>query len=168
MTQNRIKNALCAILVAALATTVAAQTQTTAQGKAMSARLKATYQSAQSDFPYVVGGINAKTTGASNILPLPKGNYNGYVVTGIRVETTAATAITGGAAITIGSTATSANSILASTTLSSAPVVGGYESFNPKAGASVIGNGDLITFTIGTAATGTSQTLRVHLIGYMF
>src|SRR5436190_20448132 len=103
MTQKQIKNALCAILVAAVATSAFAQTQTTAQGKAMSSRVKDAQAQNQATFPYVVAGINAKSTGATNLLPVPKGSYIGYVVTGIRVETTAAAAITTGASITIGS-----------------------------------------------------------------
>ena len=134
----------------------------------MSSRVKDAQAQNQSTFPYITAGINAKTAAATNILPVPKGSYVGFVVTGIRVETTAASAITTGATITIGSTGISANSILASTTLATAPPVGGYESFNPKAGALVIPQGDIITLTVATPATGTSQTIRVHLIGYLF
>lgn len=108
-------------------------------------------------------GINAKTGAAT---PLTPALAYKFTCTQIKVETTAATAITAGAAITVGSTGTAADSLLASTTLANTPVVGGSETFTPKAGALVLAAGDVPNFTVATPATGTSQTVAVHLIGY--
>jgi hypothetical protein len=111
-----------------------------------------------------VSGIDAKAAAATNLLTVLAGVT--FYCTGIKVETTSATAITGGASVTAGSTGTAANSLLATTALANSPVVNGYETFSPKAGALAIAPGDVITFTVGTGATGTSQMVRVHLVGY--
>lgn len=108
-------------------------------------------------------GINAKTAAATALTPALA--YK-FVCTKIQIETTAATAITGGAAITVGSTGTAANSLLASTTLANTPVVGGFETFIPKGGALVLAAGDVPNITVATPATGTSQTVTAHLLGY--
>jgi hypothetical protein len=113
--------------------------------------------------------IDAKATAATNVftVPTPSTGTFKFYCTGIKVETTAATAITAGAAITVGSTGTAANSLLASTTLANTPVVNGCESFSPKAGALVLASGDVVTVTVATGATGTSQALTVHLSGFL-
>lgn len=108
-------------------------------------------------------GIDAKATAAT---PLTAALPYKFVCTQIKLETTAATAITAGAAITVGSTGTAANSLLASTTLANTPAVGGYETFVPKAGALVLAAGDVPILTVATGATGTSQVVTAHLIGF--
>jgi hypothetical protein len=115
-------------------------------------------------FVRAVSSVNAKTTGTTNLLTVPAGRT--FYCTQIKIETTAATAITAGAAITVGSANTAADSILASTSLANSPVVNGYETFSPKAGALRIPATGVVRLTIGTAATGTSQVLKVHLAGY--
>lgn len=114
------------------------------------------------EFGKNVASVNAKTVAATNIFQVKARFY----VTRIQIETTAATAITAGAVVTVGSTGTAANSILANTTLANTPVVGGYETFLPKAGALPLAAGDILTVSVGTGATGTSQTIRPHVYGY--
>lgn len=115
-------------------------------------------------------GINAKTTGLNSFAALAPAPTNTpapkFYITQIKFETTAATSVSGGSILTVGSTGTSASSLLGSTTLSSSPVVGGFESYLPKQTAVALAPGDVPTVTVGTAVTGTAQTIRAHLIGY--
>jgi hypothetical protein len=120
-------------------------------------------------FADVQAGINAKTVALTSFGALQAAPSTAkFVVTQIKIETTAATAITAGAVFTVGSTGTSTSSLLGSTTLANTPAVGGFETYNPKAGALVLAAGDTPTISFTTGATGTSQTVRAHLIGYWF
>jgi hypothetical protein len=115
-------------------------------------------------FTTAVPAINAKTAAATTLLTVPTGRK--FYVTGIKFETTTGTAVSGGAIITVGSTGTAANSIVASQTLSSSAITTSLESGTLVALNKVIAAGDVIQFTVATGATATTQTLTVHLTGF--
>lgn len=109
-------------------------------------------------------GINAKTAASTTIYTVPAGKT--LVVTRVVVRVTAATAITVGASASV--TASTSGTIYASnamTTLTATPQLFKF----PDDGISVTaGAGETIAFVVGTGATGTSQTVSVDLIGYLF
>jgi hypothetical protein len=121
-------------------------------------------QATGAHFTTAVAGINAKTTAATTLLTVPTGRK--FYPTGVKIETTTGTAVSGGAIITVGSTGTAANSIVASQTLSSSAVTTSLESGTMVALNVAIAAGDVIQFTVATGATATTQTLRVHLFGF--
>lgn len=112
-----------------------------------------------------VTGINAKTTGTTVLYNVPSGKT--AVITAAIVRCTAANTITIGPSADVGDSITGAASIYANTAimaLTAPPKAFGYSSvgmFNTVAASGVI------NFNINTAATGTSQTISVTLIGYL-
>jgi hypothetical protein len=111
-----------------------------------------------------VGGINAKTTGTT-VLDTTEDGSQRFVPLWVFIECTAATSITVGADLNVGTNAPNYTSLVATigpTTLNQ------VESFvaASTAGATSIAPNTEIRVNITKAATGTSQTLRCDVIGY--
>lgn len=110
-------------------------------------------------------GIDAKTTGTTNLYTVPASTTT--IVLGAVVRVTAASGITVAATAGIG-IAAGEDDIFASEALTDLLAVGDVWVFSSQ-GIIVDGNAtEVIKFGIDTAATGTSQTLAVDLIGYEF
>lgn len=108
-----------------------------------------------------ITGINAKTTGTTAVYTVPTGKT--AVVTGFIVRCTAASAITIGPSVSVTSTT---GTVYASTALTGLTTANTTFSFGNGISVSPVA-ADVINFVIGTAATGTSQTVEVSLIGYL-
>lgn len=112
-----------------------------------------------------ITGINSKSTGATALFTVPTGKT--AIITACIVRCTAASAITVGPSADVGDSVNGAASVYANTaltTLTTTVKAFGYSSvgiFDQVAAASVI------NFNINTAATGTSQTVSVTLIGFL-
>lgn len=107
-------------------------------------------------------GINAKTIANTLVYTVPSGKT--CVVTAYVVRCTAASAITVGPSASVGTTA-GGTDIATSQTM--AVLTGTTNIFNwPIVGMSVSSTTS-VYFNIGTASTGTSQTIAVDLIGYL-
>lgn len=108
-----------------------------------------------------VAGINAKTIANTLLFTVPGGKT--CVVTAYAVRCTAASAITVGPSASIGTTA-GGNDIAASQTMTA--LTGTTNDFVwPIVGMSKVSTAS-VYFNLGTASTGTSQTIAVDLIGY--
>lgn len=109
-------------------------------------------------------GINGKTVANTNLYTVPAGKT--AIVIGYIVRCTAATAITVGASAGIGNSS-GTNNIAASQAMTA--LLTTADTFNwPIVGMSkTITTGNSAFFNLGTAATGTSQTLAVDLLGYL-
>lgn len=109
--------------------------------------------------------INAKVTGATTLYTVPTGKT--AIITSAVIRCSAATAITNGPTIGIG-TATGTNDIFAlaaANALTTTTTIFGFS----LVGMSVkVATGTAIKLNVGTASTGTSQTITVDLIGYIF
>lgn len=112
----------------------------------------------------VITGINAKTVANTLLYTVPAGKT--CTITGYVVRVTAATAITTGAAAGIGNIA-GTNNISASQGMNTLQAV--LNTFQwPNIGISLAtAASGAIYFNLGTAATGTSQTIEVVLMGYL-
>lgn len=115
-------------------------------------------------------GINAKTVANTALYTVPTGKT--CVVTGYVVRATAGVSITNGPSAGVGNTAGTSN-IAASqgmTALSGTATVGSTSVFAwPIVGMSTYTSAAaVIYFNLGTGATGTSMTIAVDLIGYLF
>lgn len=112
-------------------------------------------------------GIDLKTTGAVTIFTTENGTQR-FVPTAIIVEITAAVSITVGATISAGITAASYNDIMAATVLTGVTAVNNMLAFPALASAVVTSVPANTAFKINVtvAATGTSQSARVDVIGY--
>lgn len=110
-----------------------------------------------------VTGIDAKTTGTTNIYTVPTGKT--FVVTKIVVRVTAATSITVGATYGFG-IAANEDDIVASAVVA-LTANNTYAVLLPKTGAVIGQSTNVIKIGIDGAATGTSQTLAVDLFGYI-
>lgn len=112
-----------------------------------------------------VTGINAKTTGTTALYTVPAGKT--AILTNAVVRCTAATAITNGPTASIGVTASSYSDIYASANivaLTTTSQAFGYSSVGMFAQALTT---NVITLNITAAATGTSQTVSVDIMGYL-
>lgn len=109
-------------------------------------------------------GINAKTIANTALYTVPTGKT--AIITAYTVRVSAATAITVGPAAGIGNvagtnniSASQAMNLLTTTTTDFLWTVNGMSIVTVAAG--------VVYFNIGTAATGTSQTITVDLMGYL-
>lgn len=112
-----------------------------------------------------ITGINTKTVTATSLYTVPAGKT--AILTNAIVRCTAASAITVGPTASIGVVASSYADIYASavmTTLTTTSSAFGYSSVGifGQAAASTV-----ITFNLTNAATGTSQTVSVDIMGYL-
>ena len=114
---------------------------------------------------YSAIGINAKTTGATLIATTENGTRSFYP-TAVIIESTAATSITLPLLASVGTNATSYNNIMGTTTATGLTSTGNHFPTNLAAVTSVVPSNTGIYFNITTAATGTSQTVNVHVIGF--
>ncbi len=109
--------------------------------------------------------INAKATGTTTLYTVPAGKT--AVITGAVIRCTAATSITVGPTLGIG-VAANEDDMFASTALTALTTTAKIYGFS-LVGMSVLGNaGDVIKVGCDAASTGTSQTIAIDLIGYLF
>lgn len=110
-------------------------------------------------------GINAKNTGATTIGTTPN-NGKQFIVTRVIVECTAASAISVAPVVSVGQNSASYNDIATAV----AALVVGANTVNiaaPLAGVAVsVAPNTAIKANVSVAATGTSQTLNVHVEGF--
>lgn len=125
-----------------------------------------------SDAPYslypggilnLVNNVNSKNTGQTLIFAVPSGVT--FYPQSIRVVCSAASAITVPAIISIGTTAGSYIDILPLTALAGLTGANGLLNLPISALVSTVAANTPIYVNVGTAATGASQTLSVHIIG---
>lgn len=111
-----------------------------------------------------ITAINGKTTGTTNLYTVPTGKT--AVVTAINIRCSAASAITIGPTIGVGVAAGEDDIMMPQTNTITATT----QSFNwPIIGRSVIAPAAaVIKLGLDTAATGTSQTLEIDVIGYTY
>lgn len=113
----------------------------------------------------ITAGINAKTVANTNLYTVPTGKT--AVITGYVVRCFAATTITVGATAGVGN-ASGTNNIAPSQAMTALTSPANLFIW-PIVGMSVtVTAGNSVFFNLATAATGTSQTLVVDLIGYLF
>lgn len=111
-----------------------------------------------------VTGIDAKTTGTTTLYTVPTGKT--AIITGAVVRCTAASAITVAPTLGIG-VAAGEDDIFPSTTLTGLTTTGKGWAFDPGGLAVTAAAAAVIKLGIDTAATGTSQTLAIDLLGYL-
>lgn len=113
-----------------------------------------------------VTGINAKSTGQTTLYTVPTGKT--CVVTAAIIRCTAASSITNGPTASVGFTSTAYTDIYAAANmvaLTGTTSIFGYSTVGMSASAVAA---TVIKFNISSAASGTSQTIAVDLIGYLF
>lgn len=108
-----------------------------------------------------ITGINTKNTGSTALYTVPTGKT--LIVTGVYVKCTAATAISAGPMADIGVAAGSVytNSNNSVTTATQAYVYPTGGTMTPATA------GQVVNYTVNTAATGTSQTVSVSIVGFL-
>lgn len=111
-----------------------------------------------------VTGVNAKTV-ANTVLftPVPAGKT--LIVTKVVIRCTAAVAITNGATIGIGRTAGTSD-IFTDTNLAALTTTSNIFGFELYGMSVSVAAGGSVYLNLSVAATGTSQTLAVDLLGY--
>lgn len=113
-----------------------------------------------------ITGINTKSTGQTNLYTVPTGKT--CVITQAIVRCTAASAITNGPTASIGFTSTAYTDIYIAENmmvLTGTTAIFGYVTVGMSAIAVAT---TIIKFNISSASSGTSQTVAVDLIGYLF
>lgn len=109
-------------------------------------------------------GINAKTVANTTIFtPVPAGKQ--FIITGIIIRCTAASAITIGPTLGIG-TASGTNDIFASTVLTALTTTNDVFGFALVGMSKAVAAAGSVFLNLGTAATGTSQTIVADIKGY--
>lgn len=109
-------------------------------------------------------GINAKSTGTTTLYTVPSGKT--AVITQAIVKCIAASSITNGPTCDIYTV--SSGDIYASTAINALTTTSKIFGFTTTGMSISAASGSTITFEIGTASTGTSQTISVDLIGYTY
>lgn len=112
-----------------------------------------------------VTSINTKTIAQTNLYTVPTGKT--AIITAAIVRCTAATSITNGPTASIGFTASAYSDIYVGQNmiaLTGTTSIFGYSTVGMSASATAA---SVIKFNITTAASGTSQTVAVDLIGYL-
>jgi len=109
-------------------------------------------------------GINGKTVTNTNLYTVPSGRT--AIITGYVVRCSAASSITVGASAGIGNSG-GTNNIVASQAMTALLTTSDLYVWNIQGGSKTVAAGSSVFFNLGTAATGTSQTLIVELIGYL-
>jgi hypothetical protein len=108
-----------------------------------------------------ISGINAKTVGSTALYTVPAGRT--AIITGVYVHCTAATGITVGASADVG---VIPGDIYSAMTINAITLNKVFQ--YPTGGTSTAATaGQVINFNLNTAATGTSQTLAVTIIGFL-
>ena len=113
---------------------------------------------------YSVAGIDAKTTGNTTLFTTDPGRV--FVPIAVVAYCSAATAITVAATITIGTNSTAYDNLVASSILSGLTAAGLFTTPVYTLGATPVAPGTDVVLKIGTAATGTSQTIEIDIIGF--
>lgn len=111
-------------------------------------------------------GINAKSIAATTVYTVPTGKT--AVITEVIVRCTAASSITNGPTASVGFTSTAYTDIYAAQNmiaLTGTTSIFGYSTVGMSASAVAA---TVIKFNISTGASGTSQTVAVDVIGYIF
>lgn len=107
--------------------------------------------------------IDAKTVANTPLYTVPMGNC---VITGAIVRCTSATAITNGPTLGIGNAA-GTNNIFASTAITALTTTTSIFGFTFFGVSVLTPTSGIIYLNLGTASTGTSQTISVDLQGYL-
>lgn len=113
---------------------------------------------------YSVAGIDAKTTGNTTLFTTDPGRV--FVPIAVVAYCSAATAITVAATITIGTNSTAYDNLVASSILSGLTAAGLFTTPVYTLGATAVTPGTDVVLKIGTAATGTSQTIEIDIVGF--
>lgn len=124
----------------------------------------ARFQLDQQIFLANVTGINAKTVANTSLFTVPTGKT--AIVTSVVIRVTAATAITVGPSAGIGNVA-GTNNIAASATMTTLQTTADDFIFIISGASKATAAAGQIYLNLGTAATGTSETIAVDLIGYL-
>jgi hypothetical protein len=111
-----------------------------------------------------VGGIDAKAATDTNLYTVPTDKT--LVITAVIIRCTAASAISAPASASV--LTTSLIQLWPSRSLTGFTTAGGMYTFTPDNTWNIfIAAGNTVMFRVNTAATGTSQTFSVDLIGYL-
>lgn len=113
---------------------------------------------------YSVSGIDAKTTGTTTLFTSDAGRV--FVPTSVTVYCDAATAITVAASISIGTNSTAYDNLVANSLLSGLTSAGKFTTPIYTLGATAVTASTDVVLKVNTAATGTSQTFQVDIVGY--
>lgn len=113
---------------------------------------------------YSVSGIDAKTTGTTTLFTTDAGRV--FVPTSVVVYCSAATAITVPASISIGTNGAAYDNMVAPSTLSALTAAGLFTVPVLTVGGTAATASTAVVLNITTAATGTSQTIEVDVIGF--
>jgi hypothetical protein len=119
---------------------------------------------------FTLEGINGKTVASSKIATTDPARA--FIVTGVVIRCTAASAITIAASASVGTNSASFNNIIAATVLAGVTAANKAVSSDPSGSLTVLEAGIVIPpntdidIKITNAATGTSQTLGVDVLGY--
>lgn len=108
-------------------------------------------------------GINAFTTGNTTLFTVPTGKT--AIITRAIVRVSAATAVTNGPTASVGGTATA--DVFASTALTALNATTKMFTFSQVGMSTLVPASTTVKLNISVAATGTSETLAVDLIGYL-
>ena len=109
--------------------------------------------------------ISGTALGSTLLMTTENGNQNFYV-TGIDIESSAATAITIAGSASIGTNSPNYNNIVPITALTNLISSGIKTMLTPTQGAIVVPPNTGIYLKLTTAAVGTSQLLNAHVIGF--
>lgn len=113
---------------------------------------------------YSVSGIDAKTTGTTTLFTTDAGRV--FVPTSVMVYCSAATAITVAASISIGTNGATYDNLVAPGILSGLTAAGLFTIPVLTVGGTAATASTAVVLNITTAATGTSQTIEVDVIGF--
>lgn len=113
-----------------------------------------------------VAGVNLKTTGTTQLYTVPAGKI--LVVLAVILRCTAAASLSSGPTGSVGVTASSFNDLFASATMTALTAPNALFAFS-MAGMSVYATASqVVTLNLTGAATGTSGSAGVDVIGYVF
>lgn len=112
-----------------------------------------------------VTGINAKSVAATNLYTVPSGKT--AILTSATVRCTAASAITAGPTASIGVVSSSFADIYASATMSALTTTSSAFGYTSTGMFGQAATTTVIKFNLTNAATGTSQTVAVDIMGYL-
>lgn len=112
-----------------------------------------------------ISNINAKSIATTTLYTPPSGKT--AIITGAIVRCTAASAITNGPTVSVGMTSSAYSDIFAATALNALTGTTSVYGFSLTGMSVSIAGGTAIKANLSAAATGTSQTISIDLIGYL-
>jgi len=116
-------------------------------------------------FDITVPNVNLAAVATTNLLTIPAGVK--FIAIAVKVECTTAGATTA-PTLSVGSTGTSATSIVASGALNATPLVGQVQTLTLQGTSNAFAAADVITLPVTVAATGGTSVATVHLVGFYY